>query len=298
MDMTYRKVQFVAYRAYTGPGQDPDRYIGPSDESEDVRQRVRLMVEAVGRAPSEVDRSSDVLKVFVAPEFYFRSRYGGYADMKYFDGEGSGRDPNSIVGGLANAVQAEQWKDWLFVFGTSVVAAGPFISPDTAKDPKKYEGKIEVLNIALVQKGSFANEDERTAKAFAVVKQYKSPVDWGDYPGVRFKDDDVAYFADWPHSYQTELNTSGNTGGSIFKLDGITFGLEVCADQGMQRLKAKLRAGDVYVPIQLVPSCGRPYRFRASLRCTRGWCSTLTVPTARRWPPPTTAGDTTASSSR
>jgi len=79
------------------------------------------MTEAVNAAGtrSEVDRRSDVLKVFIAPEFYFRSMYGGYTDMKYFSGEGAGRDPNSIIGGLANAVQDELWKDWLFVFGTS-----------------------------------------------------------------------------------------------------------------------------------------------------------------------------------
>jgi len=44
--------------------------------------------------------------------------------MKYFDGEGARRDPNSIVGGLANAVQDERWKNWLFVFGTSVRCGG------------------------------------------------------------------------------------------------------------------------------------------------------------------------------
>jgi len=254
--MTYNKVQFIAYRVCTGPGQDPERYIGPSDEADDVRQRVRLMTEAVNRARPEVDHSPEVLKIFIAPEFYFRSMYGGYADLKFFAGEGAGRDPNSVVGGLANAVQGEQWKDWLFVFGTSVVVAGPFIPPDTTKDPNTA-GKIEVLNIALVQKGGFANEDERTAKAVAIVKQYKSPVDWGDYPDVRYKNDQVAYFSAWPHSYKAELNSSGNTGGSIFKLDGITFGLEVCADHGMKRLRlAKPLAGDVYVQIQLVPSAG------------------------------------------
>jgi hypothetical protein len=178
--------------------------------------------------------------------------------MKYFDGEGPGRDPNSIVGGLANAVQNQRWKDWLFVFGTSVIVAGPFVPPDTCKHPEKYKGKIEVLNIAFVQKGGFANEDERTSKAVAILKQYKSGVDWEDFPGVRFKNDDVAYYNEGPHSYEAELNSSGNTGGSIFRLDGITFGLEVCADHGMKRLRrAKpLTNEEVFVQLQLVPSCG------------------------------------------
>jgi len=34
--MTYSKVQFIAYRIYTGPGHNPDRYVGLSDEAADV----------------------------------------------------------------------------------------------------------------------------------------------------------------------------------------------------------------------------------------------------------------------
>jgi hypothetical protein len=50
-----------------------------------VRQRVKLMTEAVNvaGARSEVDRRSDVLKVFIAPESYFRSMYGGCPSSEY-----------------------------------------------------------------------------------------------------------------------------------------------------------------------------------------------------------------------
>jgi len=108
--MTYSKVQFIAYRINTSPVHNPDRYVGLSDEAADVRQRVKLMTEAVNAAGarSEVDQHSDVLKVSITPEFYFRSMYGGYTDMKYFNGDSAGRDLNSIVGGLANAVKDER----------------------------------------------------------------------------------------------------------------------------------------------------------------------------------------------
>jgi hypothetical protein len=181
--------------------------------------------------------------------------------MNYCDGEGEGRDPNSIVGGLANAVQDERWKDWLFVFGTSVVVAGPFISPET--NNPKLSRKIAVLNTALVQKGCYANEDERTSKAVAVVKDYKSGEDFGDFPGVKLKNDDLAHFSAGPISYASEVNTPGQRGGggydsgSIFMLDNITFGLEVCADHGMGRLrKATPLGGDIFVQIQLISSGG------------------------------------------
>ena len=187
------------------PRHNPDRYVGLSDEAADVRQRVKLMTGAVNAAGarSEVDRRSDVLKVFIAPEFYFRSMYGGYTDMKYFSGEDAGHDPNSIVDGLANAVQDERWKDWLFVFGTSVVVAGPFISPDTSNSD--LSRKIAVLNTALVQKGCYANEDERTSKAVAVVKDYKSGEDFEDFPDVKFKNDNLAHLPAGPTTTARKL---------------------------------------------------------------------------------------------
>ena len=129
---------------------------------------------------AQVDRRPDVLKVFIAPEFYFRGIRGAYTDLKYVNGQGAGRDPNSIVGGLAKAVQDARWKDWLFVFGTSMVVAGPFFPQDHI-DPKTGEPYANLvnkttalLNIALVQKGSYANEDERTSKAVTVIKEYLS----------------------------------------------------------------------------------------------------------------------------
>lgn len=276
--MTYSKAQFIAYGIYTGRGHTPDRYIGLADEAADVRQRVKLMTEAVNAAGNwpGIDPRPDVLKIFIAPEFYFRGVRGGYTDLKYVNGEGAGRDPNSIVGGLANAVQDARWKHWLFVFGTSIVVAGALL-PEDRIDPKTGQpytdfigrpivGKtIALLNIALVQKGGYASEEERTSKAVAVIKDLLSPVDWQDGPGVMASENTVQYFPR-PVSYASEVNTpglggsgggSGGNGGSIFKLDDITFGLEVCADHGLGRLKkAKPQAGDTFVQIQLVPSGG------------------------------------------
>ena len=267
--MSYSKAQFIAYRLYTGQGHDPDRYIGLGNEADDVRQRVKLMTEAVNAAGAcaLVDRSPDVLKIFIAPEFYFRGLQGAYTDLKYVNGEGAGRDAQSIVGGLANAVQDARWKDWLFVFGTSMVVAGPFlpqdyIDPKTGKPYANLAGKkTALLNFALVQKGGFASEDERTSKAVAVTKDFLSGVDLESGQGVVIKDAD--YFPRRLGSYASEVNTpsqsggGGSNGGAIFKMDDITFGLEVCADHGMARLrKATPQAGDSFVQIQLIPSCG------------------------------------------
>lgn len=280
--MSYSKVQFVAYRIYTCPAHGPDRYVGLNNEADDVRQRVALMAEAIDTAAKrdEIDPSPDVLKVFIAPEFYFHSMWGAYTNLDYFSGEGPDRDSGSIVGGLANVVQDERWKDWLFVFGTAVVEAAPFTTSDyydqrpgsflqtlwySLKRLAELYGRKAVLNATLVQKGGFANEDQRTSKAVVVVKEYKSPIDYlkRQESVVGLTDDKAAHFpAVGPGSYALEVNTPGRggggfNGGSIFMLDNITFGLEVCLDHAKQRLvRAKPDSGDFFVQIQLIPSAG------------------------------------------
>lgn len=252
-----------------------------SDETDDVRQRVKLMTEAVNaagdRLDKEINSGHNVLKVFIAPEFYFRSTWGGYTDLKYFSGEGAGRNSGSIVGGLADAVENERWKDWLFVFGTAVVVAAPLVAQDYY-DPKTGRLAVEqfrnlygktlfpkaVLNIALAQKGGYATEAERVAKSVAVIKEHMSDIDWLHARGVILRPDEVAHFpAVGPGSYALEVNTPGGgggggyNGGSIFMLDNITFGLEVCLDHAMERLRrARPQTGDFFVQVQLIPSGG------------------------------------------
>jgi len=94
------------------------------------------------------------------------------------------------------------------------------------------------------------------------------------------------------------VNTPGRSGGggydngSIFMLDNTTFGLEVCADHGMGRLrKATPLDGDIFVQSQLIPSGGMII-FPASVAT----CAMLTV--RHRRPPTRTAmlPDSTASS--
>jgi hypothetical protein len=51
----------------------------------------------------------------------------------------------------------------------------------------------------------------------------------------------------------SERSASGFGGGSLFDMDGLSFGLEVCLDHLQQRLK---QSGAGKVRVQLIPSCG------------------------------------------
>lgn len=280
--MPYQKVQFIAYRIYTCAAQNPRRYVGMNNDTNDVRQRVKLMTEAINAAAAsnEINQDPDVLKVFIAPEFYFHSQRWAYPNLSFFTGTGAGRDPDSIVGGLADAVADKKWSDWLFAFGTAMVDASNFTFGDmidtsssnpltilwnSLKRTFQLYGRRAVLNMTLVQKGGYDNEDARISKSVVVIKEYKSPIDFlKPGPAVYgLTDDRAAYFpAVGPGTYAGELNTPGGSGGgfnggSIFLLDGITFGLEVCLDHARQRLvRAWPDSGDLFVQVQLVPSGG------------------------------------------
>jgi hypothetical protein len=58
----------------------------------------------------------------------------------------------------------------------------------------------------------------------------------------------------------SEINKSGYGGASVFTIDGVTFGLEVCLDHAQNRLAnyyaGAAKAGDPKVQIQLIPSWG------------------------------------------
>lgn len=260
--MTYRRVQFIAYRIYTGAALGADgtesHFVGPQDPVSDLSVRLDLMTEAIHAAANSPDIDSDpsVLKVFVAPEFYFRPRTGAYPDKGFLGAMGAAPTRGTIMGELFPKLQGADWKDWLFVLGTAMV------ENRMAGERRKPPGEIEMLNLALVQKGD---------RSLVVQKKRRGPTDWLDLPDVCPAAKDVKGFGgNWPSyfegafplSYPEELNDTllpgrGIDRGGIVRLDGITFGIEICADHGFERLRGiAMESGDSYAQIQIVPACG------------------------------------------
>ncbi|WAS91221.1 choice-of-anchor D domain-containing protein [Nannocystis punicea] len=127
----YTHVQFIGFHATpTGTNRTTTTpnvmatYLGEADDREDMIARCEVMKEAMRAAVADttnVDASATVLKVFMAPEFYFRGQGGGY--------------PNEIVEEIAAQMLAEasqaQYDDWVFVYGTAI---GYFKHGDMVKE--------------------------------------------------------------------------------------------------------------------------------------------------------------------
>lgn len=242
--MSYSAVQFIGYEIFTGPGQNPKRYVGLDGDRDDIAARVALMKEALNaaKASPQVNKDPAVLKIFMAPEFYFRGARGAYPiDLV----TGTGPDGGGLVGALTDLIREGHWADWLVVFGTIVA-----------------RGKNEVYNVSLVQQGSFRNENERLSKGVLIMKEFMSQIDFLRIsPRGVTAADRSRLAAVGPGTYALEQNNPGQvggySGGSIFKIAGITFGLETCLDHAARRLlRAWPMAGDPFIQIQLIPSGG------------------------------------------
>jgi len=219
-----------------------------------------------GIATKGLTDDNQTLKIFMAPEFYFRGRNGAYPiDVV------SAIIPKMMALGTAKPI----FQDWLFVFGTAVASfevsitycqVCPWTGATTVKfernlagatkeDRAKTIGKCtvnaahaidtgwlgaEVQNVALIQHGS---------ESHMVVKEYVSHIDYkanmaGDWVvgnttsttvgGMTTTSIDerrvIAPLGGHENPGTMAVQNDERLGGCIFTMDGLTFGLEVCLD--------------------------------------------------------------------
>jgi hypothetical protein len=315
--LVYDKIQFVAFNVGPDTRTVPDpvkmvphkEYIADPDDKTDLEYRCGIMKAAVAEAlfhPS-VDRSPNVLKLFMAPEFFFRGKKGGYPVGMI----------ETILPALREKTDGFECVDWLFVFGTTI----GFLEQGKAEPRTGVLGKIvhffkpydigeafdpadptsyptEALNIALVQKGwpspNFGKErklpnvgkkrepsNQEPLKQAVIYKEHISAVDFlgpnfnehglWETEAARRIDIDGKQHVVLPTAgsrdvlgkvpvNESEINESGLGGGSVFTIDDITFGLEVCRDHYKKRLheyyNGAAKKGEPTVQIHLIPSCG------------------------------------------
>ena len=263
----YLQAVCIGYR-YPVPDYDPN--LAPAsdqarqmDETVDVGKSVTELCDAIRKAHTKYQLYSDLnfskdedrtkLKIFMGPEFYFRGRYGAYRDIGWVA---------KILKMMRTETGKPQYADWLFVHGTVIVS--------TETEEKGVRG-MALQNFALVQKGGPKTQEHHD---FYVEKEYPSHIDFanpGSWYGPQTPNATVAgatrpAFRPWggrkdkgqdqeKDVYSKEKKKASElAGGVIFTMDGITFGLEVCRDHYLQRLKHSAEGGKVQ--IQLIPSCG------------------------------------------
>ncbi len=289
--MAYQNIQFIAYRLDTFPKQVKgalkgfeiadlntllpvyerlQQYTGIADDDKDIQLRCSLMEDAIRRAYESlaVQKSANCLKLFMAPEFYFRGTKGAYSLETYLN----------IVERLRSFVSPSIFKDWLFVFG-SCIASSEKHAMDRPQGPSIARDRgLEVYNIVVVQKGNTGESG-----SCIVMKEFKSGIDFlskssenkdntgkvteiliepRDKVGDKLMHEDVEHLkagkgGNLNRGSGKEAQRLRYEGLGMFSVDGIRFGMEVCLDHAMRRLwRSPPAVGQPRVQIHLVPSAG------------------------------------------
>jgi hypothetical protein len=129
----YDKVQFVAFNIkpgtkVTGTGSKTKiEYLGDPSDDNDLTRRCTIMKEAIRTAHTSADANADTLKIFMAPEFYFRGRDGAYALEKL----------STIPKLMREETDKFEYVDWLFVLGTAI----GYLDHEQLKKNQKGTGK-------------------------------------------------------------------------------------------------------------------------------------------------------------
>lgn len=272
-------MQFIAYEIDTTPDTVTGKYLGDTSASKDIDKRCTIMKNAISIAykNSKVSKSETVLKLFMAPEFFFRNTDGAYPIEKI----------SEIMTNMRKETSKQNYSHWLFVLGTAI----GYLKHENSS-------QTEIFNIAMVQKGGPTLKGGGGLREVIIYKEYISAIDFlGDYFGAnewwdksgdkrkitihgqkgrtvqptegsrdilsarKNKPGDVTWRLnkanEWKKSKVSEVNKSGIGGGSIFEIDDITFGLEICLDHMTQRLaNYSPQPGENLIQVQLIPSAG------------------------------------------
>lgn len=90
-------------------------YLGLDNSEDDLGARCLIMKEGIKKAYSQgsIDKTpagDEILKIFMAPEFYFRNTAGGYPVELI----------SSILEQMRDETMDAKYKDWLFVYGSAI----------------------------------------------------------------------------------------------------------------------------------------------------------------------------------
>jgi hypothetical protein len=165
----YKTVQFIGYHVQTAGDlskpTDGQNYVGLDNEKNDIKARCQILADAIDAARADASLDPHALKIFIAPEFFFRGGKGGAYSIEAASGINAEMDPY---------LKDSDYRDWIFVLGTAI-AHMPLAKG--AKD-------IEMLNLAIVRKGGVEVAKSNGKDSLIVYKEYVSAIDYlGRYFG-------------------------------------------------------------------------------------------------------------------
>jgi len=287
-----------SYGVWDGETQSVECYIGHDDSVLDVHKRIEILKAAVEKAYQEVSAAeakqqhngendndpSETLKVFLAPEFYWRGVNGAYLFAQEAPEEPSICGPVCMLLKACEEIVADKrFEDWLFLFGTVIASeklptedSYDFLFYNFAPIYKGYDPAVAANN-----NNNNNNNNGALGKRFLLPKRYLSSSDFlspqrttnstlfkqlaegipldhatkkeikhrSHYNETIFNPHDYErkrYNADIWTKYKGELNELGYTliEYGWLMIDGLSISIEVCLDH-MMRTALNTYLGDM-----------------------------------------------------
>jgi hypothetical protein len=278
----YSEAICIAYQVKCDVPLKKEYFHGNADDLLDMETKCEELSKAIALARAALPQPEEhrALKIFMAPEFFFRGKYGAYSPEVV----------SRIIPKMRSLrTGSPAYQNWLFIFGTAVAAYDP--DPETkcpecngqiefAKHPKdpdarvpvcktdkthKIHRRVEVQNVALIQHG---------LQTHLVAKEYISKYDY-EYGLTMQAGTQAASKLKWSDASSQIVATEGSRdqtrksfpgaktfderlGGCIFTIDGIRIGLEICLDHVSpdRHDHGRVEAYASTVQILLIPACG------------------------------------------
>lgn len=182
----------------------------------------------------------------MVPEFFLRGKKGAYT----FEHMQLARQK------LQNIVSDKAFGNWIFVFG-SIVGYSDVVQNNWLKRLLGLCKQKEIYNVVLVQQGGFGDPQKAYESAHIVMKEYMSNIDFFDSITYSMGVHSYIHLPSGKAGIEKEVQQHNYDGLSIFKNNAITFGVEICLDHRVKRIKKSPRLpGKEQVAVQLIPSCG------------------------------------------
>lgn len=233
--MPYQYMQYIFYPASTALPMRPYGLGQPYTLLDEARYRAEHMVKVLTAVrdtmPQNPVQDSEILKIFMASEFFFRSSTGkpdGSGHYSLFHVQAARQVIRTAV------LKDKRFDDWLIVPGTAIYAQ---------QQAKKLATPVIFNEVWAIARATTTN----TKVEVTCQKQYFSDVDNLDYTKAALTGTGAL------------AKVASYVNHQIFTIGGIDIGLEVCLDHRLEALKRTVTANPLHprnVDIHLLPACG------------------------------------------
>ncbi|CAL1157289.1 unnamed protein product [Cladocopium goreaui] len=270
----YTSVQYLGFNLFTAPGTEADGclnvgenidacYLGSPEVLNDTQHRLSIFTQAIDRAyASEYwDRNPETLKIFLAPEFYWRGQKGAYRI-----GPSLNLASEIAVKSLSGKLRHQRFKHWIVVPGTVVMVQHADQSY-VEMSHRPYEN-ISYYNFAPIHIGG-------TDLMYLKFKNFISSIDFLQItPGVsrqvqappgrahefckKHPDSNGCIYHRLPRHLLDQMGWQDFQilRGGILNIGGVRVGFEICLDHAMGQLCNNDLKPDETVDVQTIVSAG------------------------------------------